>query len=40
VAELRQRGDGPDYIRLGHRTIRYRLFDVEGFEMANLVEQG
>jgi predicted DNA-binding transcriptional regulator AlpA len=24
-------GDGPRFVRLGHRTIRYRLADVEAF---------
>jgi predicted DNA-binding transcriptional regulator AlpA len=38
LAELRQSEDGPDYVRLGHRTVRYRLADIEAYEMDRLVE--
>lgn len=28
---LRYRGEGPDFIKLGHRTIRYRQEDIEAW---------
>jgi predicted DNA-binding transcriptional regulator AlpA len=38
LAEMRQDGNGPDFVRLGHRTVRYREDDVDEFIMSNLVE--
>jgi predicted DNA-binding transcriptional regulator AlpA len=31
----RMRGGGPAYIKMGHRTVRYRLEDVEAWERKN-----
>lgn len=35
LSQRRVRGDGPPFIRLGKRTVRYRLADVLAFEGAN-----
>lgn len=29
-------GDGPRFVRLGHKTVRYRLEDIEAFIVARL----
>lgn len=34
--DLRYRGQGPKYVKLGHRTIRYRSSDIEDW-IAGLV---
>jgi hypothetical protein len=34
LAQLRYRGTGPTFIRLGSKSIRYRLADVEAYEAA------
>lgn len=34
LANLRYRGDGPVFMRIGRRTIRYRLADVLAYEEA------
>lgn len=31
----RKRKQGPAYIRVGHRTVRYRIEDVEAWLQAN-----
>jgi Helix-turn-helix domain len=35
LAGRRQHGEGPPFLKLGHRTVRYRLEDVEAFEAAS-----
>jgi excisionase family DNA binding protein len=37
LAEMRQDGNGPDYVKLGHRTVRYRTVDVDEWIDSNLV---
>jgi len=39
LRKWRQQGKGPRYIKLGHRTIRYRIEDVEEWEIAQAHEQ-
>lgn len=39
VAALRHRGNGPHYVRIGTRTIRYRRTDVDAWIDANREQQ-
>lgn len=32
LQEWRNKGGGPAYVKVGHRTILYRLEDIEAFE--------
>lgn len=34
LSQLRYRGTGPTFVRVGAKTIRYRLVDVEAYEEA------
>ena len=34
LATMRQRGDGPPYVKTGYRNILYRLVDIEAWETA------
>jgi hypothetical protein len=36
TSELRSRGDGPRFVRLSPRVIRYPLSEVRFYELANL----
>jgi predicted DNA-binding transcriptional regulator AlpA len=40
LARLRQEQRGPAYVRLGHRTVRYRQRDVEAWKTAQRVTTG
>ena len=39
LAQMRYRGTGPKFIKLGHRAIRYRWSDVEAWIEANTLTQ-
>lgn len=39
LAQMRYRGTGPKFIKLGHRAIRYRWSDVEAWLEANTLTQ-
>jgi len=39
LAQMRYRGTGPKFIKLGHRAIRYRWTDVEAWLEANTLTQ-
>lgn len=38
LAELRQRGDGPPFVRLGHRTYVYAVADLDAWMAERRVE--
>lgn len=38
LANWRSKGIGPAYLKLGHRTVVYKLADVEAFEAKCRVE--
>lgn len=39
LAQMRYRGTGPRFIKLGHRAVRYRWSDVEAWIEANTLTQ-
>jgi len=39
LAQLRYRGTGPKFIKLGHRAVRYRWSDVEAWIESNTLTQ-
>lgn len=39
LAQMRYRGTGPKFVKLGHRAIRYRWSDVEAWVEANTLTQ-
>lgn len=39
LAQMRYRGTGPKFIKLGHRAVRYRWSDVEAWLEANTLTQ-
>jgi len=39
LAQMRYRGTGPKFIKLGHRAIRYRWSDIEAWIEANTLTQ-
>lgn len=39
LAQMRYRGTGPNFVKLGHRAIRYRWSDVEAWIEANTLSQ-
>jgi predicted DNA-binding transcriptional regulator AlpA len=40
LTEWRYLGRGPDYVKLGHRTVRYRLADVQSWVDSHLATKG
>lgn len=39
LAQLRYRGTGPKFVKLGHRAVRYRWSDVEAWIESNTLTQ-
>lgn len=39
LAQLRYKGTGPKFVKLGHRAIRYRWSDIDAWIEANTLTQ-
>lgn len=39
LAQMRYRGTGPKFVKLGHRAVRYRWSDIEAWIDANTISQ-
>lgn len=39
LAQMRYRGAGPQFVKLGNRTVRYRWEDVDAWIEANILTQ-